>query len=96
MNAAVEPLPFVPAIWIALSASKSDGYRGSSQLDRGKDVATRAFSMVAYFVPDLVAPLDHLGNGLIIHLPSRLTNRINNGKIRLQRVERGDGILNRH
>jgi hypothetical protein len=49
----------------------------------GKTWAMRAFSMVAYFVPDLVAPLDHLGNGLIIHLPPRLTNRINNRKIRL-------------
>lgn len=56
----------------------------------------RAFSMVAYLVPDFVAPLDHLGDSLIVHLPSRFTNRIDDCEVGLQCVERRDSVLVHH
>ena len=92
MNADVDPFPLVPAICIALSALRSEGYQIQVSRMKGR-VRLAVDSIAAYLVPDSSQPLDHLGNSLLVHLSPRLPYCINNGKITLQRVQRRYSVL---
>lgn len=50
-------------------------------------------SLRAYLITNSSAPLDHLWNRLLIHLAARLSNRIDDGEVRLQGVQRGYSVL---
>lgn len=47
----------------------------------------------AYLISDLVTPLYHLWYRLLVHLLARFADRVDNGKVALQRVERRNGVL---
>lgn len=83
MIALVEPLPFVPAMWIGLRRLKSEGYAGG-QL-QGANISQTVGA--AHLVAQLATPLEHLWNGLLIHAAPRLADGIDNGEVGLQRVQ---------
>jgi hypothetical protein len=82
MKALVEPFPLVPATCMGLSMSNSEGYGIVSCASMSW--ASRAAHLISRFA----TPLEHLGYGLLIHAPARLAYRVDNGEIRLQRVQR--------
>jgi hypothetical protein len=91
MKADVEPFPFVPAMCIALRALKLDGCRQCSQFEKREiQIPERARS---YLIANLLAPFYHFRNSLLVHFPSRLSNSIDDGEVRLQCVERRNSVL---
>jgi len=93
INAEVEPFPLVPAIWIALRLSKSEGY---GMLDLSPAMFKPHSSLVAYLIANLFTPFDHLWYSLPIHHSSRLSDCVHDCEIRLKAVERCDGILSHY
>lgn len=49
--------------------------------------------VAANLISNFLTPLDHLRNCLLVHPLPRLPDRVDDGKIRLQRIERRDRIL---
>lgn len=47
----------------------------------------------AHLVAELLDPFNHLRNGIFVHSPSRLANRVDDGKVALQRVQCRYGCL---
>lgn len=47
----------------------------------------------AHLVSCLAEPFNHFWNGLRIHAAARFANRIDNGEVALQRIERRNGGL---
>ena len=92
MKADVEPFPFVPAICIVLRELKLDGYPQRSQFENRREIqiTERARS---YLITNLFAPFYHFRDSLLVHFPSRLSNSIDDGEVRLQCVERRNSVL---
>jgi hypothetical protein len=87
MNEEVLPLPLVPAIWMGFSWSKSAGW----QVSVG---GRRLRQHDSHLISCLLDPFDHLRDGILVHALSRFPNRIDDGEVTLQCVERGDrGIV---
>lgn len=47
----------------------------------------------AHLVTQLLDPLNHFRNGILVHSPSRLADGVYDGKVALQRVQGRDGRL---
>ena len=48
----------------------------------------------SHLISCLLDPFDHLRDGILVHALARFPNRVHDGEITLQRVERGDrGIV---
>lgn len=56
-------------------------------------VIQMAVERAAHLIPHFTTPLDHFWDRLLVHTTSRLANRIDDGKIRLQRIQCCDGSL---
>lgn len=81
MNALVEPLPFVPATWMALSFSKSEGFTDVSEVRNGY-----RWELDAHLITYPSTPIDHLWDCVLVHSFPGLANCIYYGEVRLQSV----------
>lgn len=99
MKAEVEPLPLVPAMWMAFRRLKSEGWdRKGGQLGVwGEGCAEEGGGGEeqggAHLVPYSAAPFDHFWDGLLVHAASGLADGIDDGGVGLEGVECLDGIL---
>ena len=92
MKALVEPLPLVPAMCIAFSRSKSDGCH-SSQLGCVCRSLLRRSSEGSHLISNAAAPFYHLGYRVLVRAHTGFSELIDNGKVRLQRIQGSDGVL---
>lgn len=88
-KALVDPLPFVPAIWIGFNRSKSEGYHFYSAWDMGN----LGLLAGAHLVSRSATPFDHLWDGLFIQICACLSHGLHDCRIGLQSIEGSHGIL---
>lgn len=81
-NAAVEPLPLVPAIWIGFKVSNCDGCRilRRKQITDGQDHA--------HLIANGLKQLDHLCNWKRLALLAQYAHLFHCGKVGLHRIDR--------
>ena len=80
MNAAVEPLPFVPAICIALRPLRSDGYDMAVSVPSSYIERHLALNL-SYLISDSVQPFNHFRDRLFVHLSPGFPDRVDNGEV---------------
>lgn len=90
MKEAAEPLPLVPAIWMGLRRSKSEGcckaIRHTLPTDGRADEAPSAH-LIAY----AAHPRAHVGKSSLVGVRTHITKRLHDGEVALQAVERCHG-----
>jgi len=91
INALVEPLPLVPAMWMAFRSLRSDGCVVSQRVTFRVIAARRGSHLVSY----PAAPFNHFRYGIFVHAPPGFADGVDGGKIALQCIEGPDSVLSR-